>query len=105
MNDTSPTSQGGTMTAAENAIAPLKITASQHAELMQMRQTTAGPKADGYLAVQLVGFAGWNPQQTATFLGISQPDVLAWCRAWQNGGTNALRTLDAPARDLANPGG
>lgn len=89
---------------AERAVAeaearprPFGIPPEEMAELNVARRShLMNARADGIMAVMLVGRAGWTPQSAAAFLGMEFKGVQEWCETYQIGTLEDLRRLDPP---------
>ena len=96
MNETAgavaPTDQGQTQTELKQ----FTLDEAGRAAINAERRAQNPRRADGYLSVGLVGFCGWTHQQAATFLGVRESSVVAWCNAYAKGGIEALREMSEP---------
>jgi len=77
---------------------PFGITPEELVELnIARRSNLMNARADGILAVMLIGRAGWTPQSVAAFLGLTFESVKLWSETYQIGTIEDLRRLDPPA--------
>lgn len=96
MNETAgavaPTDQGQTQTELKQ----FTLDEAGRAAINAERRAQNPRRADGYLAVQLVGRAGWTPEQAAEFLGLKAPSVLAWRNSYARSGLEGLQQMPDP---------
>lgn len=87
---------GGTAQTLQDNRKPFGVSPGEAIELNIARRCNQQSKADGYLAIMLVGRANWTRAQTAAFLGMTERSVNDWCDAFAGGAITDLRNMPDP---------